>query len=101
MTQSIFQQARPTLQGVEVPGQSSRVEGITRLVNEDALGQGELTSLLRFRQHGHPMSPDNVDRPAIQMKHAPARPALGIAFHHRMTGGRPRRPHRQDRWIPI
>ena len=39
-----FGQTRSTLQGVEVTGQASRMEGIPELVDEYILGQGVLAS---------------------------------------------------------
>ena len=77
------------------------MEGATELVNEDVLGYGKLTALLGLGRHGLPVGPESISRPGIEVKHPPARSALGIVFHHDVPRGRPRRPHGEKRWISI
>jgi hypothetical protein len=85
-----FRQTGSPLQGVEVPSQPSRMEGITKLVNEDILRQGKLLALLGLRDHGVTRISENIRGPAVEVKDPPARPALGIVLDHLMTSSRSR-----------
>jgi hypothetical protein len=66
------------------------MEWVTKLVNKDVLGQGQLLTLLRFGGHSLAMISENIRRPAVEVKHPTARPTIGIVPDHVMASSRPR-----------
>jgi hypothetical protein len=66
------------------------MERVTKLVNEDVLGQGKLLTLLGLGGHCLAMISENIRRPAVEVKHPTARPTLGIVLDHVMASSGPR-----------